>query len=206
MFDKRALVCRTHAASPRPWMNGWTTSERLWTRSLLSGPRTAWAWCQPSPVERPVRLHVGCSAGFGGGPYKDCVDRQPARAGDGESDYGRDVHEIAPSRSWSAGRIPTSLGPQAEAAALSHALQKSWSATIPAPFLTSDQKSSEVRISGGGAAAANIRLGRRRSDQLGQDIEGLRYQPVIGPLASLLTGQDSGFDQNLEVMGHGWLR
>ena len=173
---------------------------------VVSGPRTAWAWCQPSPVERPVMTACGLFSRIGGGPYKDCVDRQPARAGDGESDYGRDVHEIAPSRSWSAGRIPTSLGPQAEAAALSHALQKSWSATIPAPYLTSDQKSSEVRTSGGGAAAANIRLGRRRSDQLGQDIEGLRYQPVIGPLASLLTGQDSGFDQNLEVMGHGWLR
>ena len=55
-------------------------------------------------------------------------------------------------------------------------------------------------------AVANTRLGRRRSDQPGQDIEGLWYQPVIGPLASLLTGQDSGFDQNLQVMGHGRLR
>lgn len=57
-----------------------------------------------------------------------------------------------------------------------------------------------------GPAVANTRLGGRCGDQLGQDIEGFWYQSVIGPLASLLTGQDSGVDQNFEVVGHGWLR
>ena len=34
---------------------------------------------------------MGRSAGLGGGPYEDFVDRQPAGAGDGESDDLGDV-------------------------------------------------------------------------------------------------------------------
>jgi hypothetical protein len=38
------------------------------------------------------------------------------------------------------------------------------------------------------------------NDHAGHVSQGIRHQPVVGPLAALLTGQDAGVDEDLEVV------